>query len=160
MYFGKTQCTLIEKVRFVLSSGVLHVHVHVYMYMYGGGGEGRGAKGHILLLQVCASPFVEFGSQVKHTPVISPDFSRLQDFLPNLPLPQQFLEGEVACIVSTPLVSCSWGCGESVNSSKLNIQEVQETLTSRPTFKRETQAHYPFFMIFFYFCQITHLHTF
>ena len=32
---------------------------------------------------------------------------------------------EVACIVSKPLVSCLWECGESVNPPKLNIQEVQ-----------------------------------
>ena len=29
---------------------------------------------------------------------------------------------EVACIVSKPLVSCLWGCGESVNPQKFNIQ--------------------------------------
>ena len=41
---------------------------------------------------------------------------------------------EVACIVSKPLVSCLWGCGESVNPSKFNIQEVQGALSSsRPT---------------------------
>ena len=39
---------------------------------------------------------------------------------------------EVACIVSKPLVSCLWGCGESVNPPKLNIQEVQGALSSRP----------------------------
>ena len=39
---------------------------------------------------------------------------------------------EVACIVSNPLVSCLWGCGESVNPPKLNIQEVQGALSSRP----------------------------
>ena len=32
---------------------------------------------------------------------------------------------EVACIVSKHLVSCLWGCGESVNPPRLNIQEVQ-----------------------------------
>ena len=39
---------------------------------------------------------------------------------------------EVACIVSKPLVSCLWRCGESVNPPKLNIQEVQGALSSRP----------------------------
>ena len=39
---------------------------------------------------------------------------------------------EVACIVYKPLVSCLWGCGEMVNSPKLNIQEVQGALSSRP----------------------------
>ena len=39
---------------------------------------------------------------------------------------------EVACIVSKPLVSCLWRCGESVNPVKLNIQDVQGTLSSRP----------------------------
>ena len=34
--------------------------------------------------------------------------------------------------MSKPLVSCLWGCGESVNPLKLNIQEVQEALSSRP----------------------------
>ena len=34
---------------------------------------------------------------------------------------------EVACIVSKHLVSCLWGCGESVNPPKLNIQEVLQT---------------------------------
>ena len=38
----------------------------------------------------------------------------------------------VACFVSKPLVSCMWGCGESVNPPKLNIQEVQGVLSSRP----------------------------
>ena len=59
----------------------------------------------------------------------------------NLPLPHNFLERrevashqgkkEVACIVSKPLVSCLWGCGDSVNPPKLNIQEVQGALSSR-----------------------------
>ena len=34
--------------------------------------------------------------------------------------------------MSKPLVSCLWGCGESVNPPKLNIQEVQGALSSRP----------------------------
>ena len=34
--------------------------------------------------------------------------------------------------MSKPLVSCLWGCGESVNPPKLNIQEVQGSLSSRP----------------------------
>ena len=34
--------------------------------------------------------------------------------------------------MSEPLVSCLWGCGESVNPQKLNIQEVQGALSSRP----------------------------
>ena len=41
-------------------------------------------------------------------------------------------EVHVACIVSKPLVSCLWPCGESVNPPKLNIQEVQGALSSRP----------------------------
>ena len=41
-------------------------------------------------------------------------------------------EKEVACIVSKPLISCLWACGESVNSPKWNIQEVQGALSSRP----------------------------
>ena len=32
---------------------------------------------------------------------------------------------DAACIVSKPLVFCLWGCRESVNRSKLNIQELQ-----------------------------------
>ena len=65
----------------------------------------------------------------------------LRIFFTNLPLLQHFLERwevatkkrkEVACIVSKPLVSCLWGCGESVNPPKLNIQEVQGALSSRP----------------------------
>ena len=39
---------------------------------------------------------------------------------------------EVACIVSKPLVSCLWGCGESVNPPNLNLQEVYWSLSSRP----------------------------
>ena len=35
-------------------------------------------------------------------------------------------------VASKPLVSCLWGCGESVNPPKLNIQEVQGALSSRP----------------------------
>ena len=58
-----------------------------------------------------------------------PDF---MFFFTNLPLPQkekrsshQGKNVQVTCIVSKPLVSCLWGCGESVNPTKLNIQEVQ-----------------------------------
>ena len=53
----------------------------------------------------------------------------LSGFFTNLPLPQNLLERtevatkegkkEVACIVSKPLVSCLWGCGESVNPPKI-----------------------------------------
>ena len=60
----------------------------------------------------------------------------------NLPLPKHCLERrevatkegnkEVACIVSEPLISCLWGCGESVNPTKWNIREVQGALSSRP----------------------------
>ena len=71
--------------------------------------------------------------------VISQDFSQISGFYTNLPLPQQFLERrEVAtkerktCIVSKPPVSYLCGCGESVNPPKLNIQEVQGALSSRP----------------------------
>ena len=39
---------------------------------------------------------------------------------------------EVACIVTKSLVSCLCGCGESVNPSKLNIQEVQGALPADP----------------------------
>ena len=71
------------------------------------------------------------------------EFFLISGFLfTNLPLPQAFLERrkvatkerkkEIACIVSKPLVSCLWGCGESVNPPKLNIQEVQGALSSRP----------------------------
>ena len=35
-------------------------------------------------------------------------------------------------IVSKSLVSCLWGCVESVNPPKLNIQEVQWAVSSRP----------------------------
>ena len=61
-------------------------------------------------------------------------FSWFPDFyFTNLPLPQNVLEKrEVACIMSKPLVYCLWGCGESVNSQKLNIQEVHGALSSRP----------------------------
>ena len=37
-----------------------------------------------------------------------------------------------ACVLSKLLVSCLWRCGESVNPPKLNIQEVQGALSSRP----------------------------
>ena len=64
-------------------------------------------------------------------PVISEDFSRFQNFI------QIFLchqgKKEVACIVSSSfLFEGMWGCGESVNPPKLNIQEVQGALSSRP----------------------------
>ena len=59
-------------------------------------------------------------------------------------------EKEATCIVSKPLVSCLWGCGESVNPPKLNTKGVC------PPDHRETQARYPFSRIF-YFCQITPL---
>ena len=63
------------------------------------------------------------------------DFSWFQDLLQiSLCLKISSHQGkkEVACIVSKPLVSCLWGCGESVNPPKLNIQEVQGSLSSRP----------------------------
>ena len=71
-----------------------------------------------------------------HRPVISEDFSWFQDFFTNLPSwkKRSSHQGkkEVAGIVSKPLVSCLCGCGESVNPPKLNIQEVQVALSSRP----------------------------
>ena len=57
---------------------------------------------------------------------------------------------EVACIVCKPLVSCLWGCGESVNPPKLNIQEVQGALSSRP---KGDPGPLPIFQDFFYFCK-------
>ena len=51
-------------------------------------------------------------------------FFPISGFYTNLPFPHQGKK-EVACIVSKPLVSCLWGCGESVNPPQLNIQEIQ-----------------------------------
>ena len=74
----------------------------------------------------------------RNRPVISHDFSWFQYFFTNLPLSQHFLKSghqgkkEVASIVSKPVVSCLWGCGESVNLPKLNIQEDQGVMSSRP----------------------------
>ena len=51
---------------------------------------------------------------------------------------------EVACIVSKHLASCLWGCGESVNPPKLNIQEVQGGICPRN--QSETQTRDPIFM--------------
>ena len=47
----------------------------------------------------------------------------------------------VACIVSKPLISCLWRCGESVTPPQLTIQEVQQALSSSP------KAPYLFFRI-------------
>ena len=58
---------------------------------------------------------------------------------------------EVACIESKPLVSCLWGCGESVNPPTSRRFRAGHC----PVDHRETQAHYPFF---FYFCEITLLY--
>ena len=66
--------------------------------------------------------------------VISQDFSRFQDLFTTFSWKKRSShqgKKEVACIVSKPLVACLWGCGESVNP-KLNIQEVQAALSSRP----------------------------
>ena len=49
----------------------------------------------------------------------------LKNFLERGEVATKERKKEVACIVSTPLVSCLWGCGESVNPPELNIQEVQ-----------------------------------
>ena len=49
--------------------------------------------------------------------------------------------------MSKPLVSCLWGSGEPVNPPKLNIQEVQGALSSRP---KGDQACYPFLFSGFY----------
>ena len=57
--------------------------------------------------------------------------------------------------MSKPLVSCSWGCGESVNPPKLNIQEVQGALSSRP--KGDPRPRPITHLQDFYFCQITPL---
>ena len=65
-------------------------------------------------------------------------FFLISGFFTNLPLPRNFLERrEVATkerkwpVLCPDLVSCLWGCGESVNLPKLNIQQVQGTLSSR-----------------------------
>ena len=50
------------------------------------------------------------------------NFYKSQHFLEKKTSSHQGKE-EVACIVSKPLVSCLWGCGESVNPQKINIQE-------------------------------------
>ena len=60
---------------------------------------------------------------------------------------------EVAYIVSKPLVSSLWGCGEPVNPPKWNIQEVQGGLC--PLDQRVTQACYSFFRISFTFANRT-----
>ena len=65
-------------------------------------------------------------------PVISQDFSRFPDFLERREVATKERKKEVACIVSKPLASWLWGCGESVNPPKLNIQEVHGVLSSRP----------------------------
>ena len=57
----------------------------------------------------------------------------------------------VACIVS--MFSCLWGCEESVNPPKLNIQEVQGVQGLNCP---RDEARYPFVRTF-YFCQITPL---
>ena len=44
----------------------------------------------------------------------------------------QSFKHHLACIVLKSLVSCLWGCGESVNPPKLNIEEVLGTLSSSP----------------------------
>ena len=54
---------------------------------------------------------------------------------------------EVACIMSKSLVSCLWGCGESVNPPKLYIQEVQRALSSTKGISRPANR----FLIFFDF---------
>ena len=83
-------------------------------------------KGRHNICHVCKTASMSMLTFLKH--VIS------QDFYKNFPLPQKDLErrevaikerNKFACIVSKPLVSCLWGCGESVNPQKLNIQEVQ-----------------------------------
>ena len=79
-------------------------------------------------------------------------FFMISGFKKNLPLPQNFLERS-SLYFSKPLVSSLWGCGESVHPPKLNIQEVQGALSSRPKWD---PARYPFFRIF-YFRQITPL---
>ena len=77
-------------------------------------------------------------------------FHLISGFLTNLPSHQG--KKEVACVVSKPLVSCLWGCGEPINPLKLNIQEVQGALSSkgrpRPAIRISG---------FFYFGQITPL---
>ena len=53
--------------------------------------------------------------------------------------------------MSKPLVSCLWGCGESVNPPKLNIQEVQGAVSSRP---KGDPGMLAIFQDFFLFCEI------
>ena len=63
--------------------------------------------------------------------MISQDFSWFQDFFLQISLSgknrnsDQGGKKEVVCIVSKPVVSCLWECGESVHHLKLNIHEVQ-----------------------------------
>ena len=59
---------------------------------------------------------------------------------------------EVVCIVSKPLVSCLWGCGESVNPPKLNIQGGSGGLC--PLEPKRDPGPLPVFQDFLYFCQI------
>ena len=55
---------------------------------------------------------------------------------------------------SKPLVSHLWGCGESVNPPKLNIQEVQGDFVRETKGRRRPATH---FFRSLYFCQITPL---
>ena len=59
--------------------------------------------------------------------------------------------------MSKPLVSCLWGCGESVNPPKLNIQEVQGASVLYSKGRPRPATHFPGF---FTFCQITPLTIF
>ena len=59
---------------------------------------------------------------------------------------------EVACVVSKPLVSCLWGCGESVNPPK----HPGGFRGLCPLDQRETKAcSFHFRIPIFHFCQIT-----
>ena len=93
---------------------------------------------------------------LKIRPVISQDFSWFQGFHKSFFASECSCKKrsshqgkkEVACIVSKSLVSCLWGCGESVNPPKIKHPGGSGGLCSLR--QRETQACYPFFMMFYY----------
>ena len=92
--------------------------------------------------------------QTSISPVISQDISWFQNFL-QISLCLRFAwkkrsshqgKKEVACIVSKPLVSCLWGCRESVNPPKIKHPVGWGGFVLLT--KGETQARYPFFQDF------------
>ena len=62
-------------------------------------------------------------------------------------MPKHFLERREVATKERKNLPVLWGCGESVNTPKLNIQEVQVALSSRPKGGPRPTTHFSGFLL-------------